>query len=66
MNQSERMYFLATLESLETAFNAQIKALRAVIALSQNEMRVAPAVQEDTIKELEEEFENIFSLGAEE
>lgn len=68
MNQAQRLFILATLETLETTINAQIKALRAIVALAQNEsgVKVVNAVEEHSIEELEDAFErNIFSLGAE-
>lgn len=66
MNQAERTFFLATIESLESTFNAQLKALRAIIALSQNtqaDPAAALIMGTESLDALEEQFErSIFSL----
>lgn len=63
MNQAQRTFFLATIESMETTIAAQIKALRAVIALSQNESAVQILSEDKTIEEIETGFaRSIFSL----
>lgn len=66
MNQEQRTFFLATIESMETTIAAQIKALRAVIALSQNQS-YAPVQVQDSIEEVENDFaRNIFSITGDE
>lgn len=63
MNQAQRTFFLATIESMETTIAAQIKALRAVIALSQNESVSQVLAEDKTVEEIETRFErSIFSL----
>jgi hypothetical protein len=66
MNQEQRTFFLATIESMETTIAAQIKALRAVIALSQNQS-YAPVQVHDSVEEIESQFErSIFSIAGDE
>ena len=64
MDRSERAFFLATIESMETTITAQIKALRAVIAMSQNESRpvVTKITPNDTLESLDEIEERMRSL----
>lgn len=72
MNKHQQLFFLATIDSLESAVASQIKALRSLVSLDINEDREQPIAQatqhskRETITELEEAFErSIFSIDQE-
>lgn len=66
MESGQRLFILATLESMEASFNANLKALRALIALQQHQSYTQVAekkITEDEIRKIEDEFEkSIFSI----